>query len=678
MSGFLGVYNRNGKPVEPQVFERMLDTMDHRGPDGNGTWIHQETGLGRQKLATAPDREEFAAPLHSADLNLVIAADVRLDAREELVSKLGLDSFEDSISDALLLGHAYRKWGADCCRHLLGAFAFVIRDLYEEKLFCARDCFGVRSCFYREEKSIVACASEVGALLAHPSLESRINHEHVGFYLSRVPKQYRPMEDTFYSGVKRLPPAHYLCVTPETTTLERYWSPGKERSMTFDSPEEWYRAFRARFRRAVDDRLPQNHSRSFLTLSGGLDSSSITCMADEIRKDRGTEEPLNTFYVDCGLDSADESAYVRSVRRERNVRHHNLHPRRSFRIDRQLAANLDQPLWASTSGISWTCREEARRRHFRVGLTGHGGDTVATDGTGYLLSSVKNGNFRLLRRFMDQYAHHHLENSFGYRAGKVKSMLLNRTVIPYLKQQFKSGHWLNWLKGVSGILTRVQLPAKISLRMALLPVLPLYYRMRYRQGVRRFNPLISKSFAEDIRLNEVIRARCNFDAVDTGGAHTGHARSLLSGNLAREIEDCNRVYALKGVEARQPFLDRRVVEICLQFPRKLLFDGGRCRGVIRSGLRHILPDAIQHRTKQTDFLEYVLRSIKGEDREAFRATLFDHRSVLEPFIDCDTLERYYQKFRRIPVSDQRSWHIARLLTNVADLALWLRKQGGLS
>ncbi|RUV83448.1 lasso peptide isopeptide bond-forming cyclase, partial [Mesorhizobium sp. M1A.F.Ca.IN.022.07.1.1] len=163
MSGVAGILLRqDGSPAAAADIQQMLARMRHRARDGSSWWTDRHAALGHAWLNTTG--EQGPGPLTMAGGKLAITADCRLDNREELLARLGVR--DRSAADAILLMHAYLKWGEACPTYLQGDFAFAVWDAERRALFCARDHFGVKPFYYHCADRRFAFASEIGPLLA--------------------------------------------------------------------------------------------------------------------------------------------------------------------------------------------------------------------------------------------------------------------------------------------------------------------------------------------------------------------------------------------------------------------------------------------------------------------------------------------------------------------------------
>src|SRR2546425_624531 len=251
----------------------MLARLEHRGPDGTGAWREGPVALGHGMLHTTPESLREQQPLVGTRGDLVLAADARIDNRGELCSLLPAPS---DATDAELILAAYERWGEHCPEHLLGDFAFAIWDGRTERLFCARDHFGVKPLYYHHRPGrLFAFASEIKGLLALADIPRRLNETRVAAYL--VPL-FEDKEVTFYEEILRLPPAHRLTVNRDGARTERYWALDPGHELRLGSDEAYAEAFRELFTDAVRCRLRSAFPVGAM-LSGGLDSSSIVCVA---------------------------------------------------------------------------------------------------------------------------------------------------------------------------------------------------------------------------------------------------------------------------------------------------------------------------------------------------------------------------------------------------------------
>lgn len=167
----MAIFNLDEARVDRRLLWRLTDRMAFRGPDGEETWIGRYVGLGHTMLRTTRESENEIQPC-SLDGKTYIAADARVDGREELVAKLSANGRNASLEapDAALILHAFSVWGEDCLEHLIGDFAFAIWDGRNSSLFCARDQLGVKPFYYHESGRRVIAGNTLEPLRLHPGV----------------------------------------------------------------------------------------------------------------------------------------------------------------------------------------------------------------------------------------------------------------------------------------------------------------------------------------------------------------------------------------------------------------------------------------------------------------------------------------------------------------------------
>ena len=207
--------------------------------------------------------------------HLRLEGKARLDGREELTRKL---SAEQSATDDELILHAYKTWGDDCITHLIGDFAFVIRDERSQRIFGARDHFGVKPFFYTHIDGEFQFSTRLNELRLEKRVSSELNEIAVGDYLLFGVNQ--DLSTTIFRDIRRLPPAHTISVTKESVAIKRYWTPENVTEVRFRDPEDYVARFSDLLSLAVRDRL-RNTARVGISMSGGLDSTSLAAIACE-------------------------------------------------------------------------------------------------------------------------------------------------------------------------------------------------------------------------------------------------------------------------------------------------------------------------------------------------------------------------------------------------------------
>lgn len=314
MGGVAAVFQRDGREAGREVVWTMLRAAPHQGPDGMAVQPLGAVVLGHAKLAITPEDEHEAQPLVSPRTGCALTADVRLDNRVELASRLRLPDVV-TTGDAEFILRAYEAWGLDAFAELLGDFAVILWDPREQRLICARDTSGRRALYYRQERDSFAAASEIQQLLQDPDFPVIPNEERIRDFLTpfNLARNSKDNPATFYVGVDSVPAGHLLVVDREHIQIRKYWELAVPNALRYRSKDEYAEHYRELFFEVVRSRLRSAHPIGVL-LSGGLDSSSIACVAQELyRHGLATNHGFMSFsMVFDGLE-CDEQPLVEEI-----------------------------------------------------------------------------------------------------------------------------------------------------------------------------------------------------------------------------------------------------------------------------------------------------------------------------------------------------------------------------
>ena len=310
MSGIVGIVNLDGKPVSRELLLSLTESLSFRGPDGNNIWVSGSVGLGHALLKT--NHELSSTSPITLDGKTHITAHARIDDRETLTAKLAehlpqLRWVTQTSCDEHLILLAYKIWGEDCVRHLIGDFSFALWDTEKRLLFCARDQIGVGQFFYAFIGQTFIFSNTLNCVRRHPDVSSRINELAIGdFLLFGV--NHDP-HTTIFENIKRLPRAHTLVVSDTGLKRNEYWIPATA-PVRYKANEDYVESFRELLDVAVSDRL--RSSQVSLSMSGGLDSSMIAAIAEQKRHSvAGELKAYCTLYETAFQD--DERRYASEV-----------------------------------------------------------------------------------------------------------------------------------------------------------------------------------------------------------------------------------------------------------------------------------------------------------------------------------------------------------------------------
>ena len=630
MSGILGVWNLDGRPLDPLVLARMSESLRHRGLDGEGRKVLGSIGLVHQHLWVTPEEHGENQPLVGR-AGAMLAMDGRLDNRDELLGKLDLPL---STSDAACVLAAYEKWDAGFAERLNGDFALAVFDPPRHRLLLVRDAIGIRPLYYFNAGHVFLFASEIKALLLHKAVRTRQDDEGLADFLLIGQRPVDRQDVTCFAGISALVPAHLALVTPEGVVSRRYWDFDTGRSLRLHSFDEYVEAFRERFTEAVRRRIRSARPVA-VSLSGGLDSSSIFCQAETLRRaGNGTSARL------CGIShigtegtQADEQRYLMDIERDYDIVVERF-PMEPLMGVTDGAEEQIRAIEAPFADYMWGVTRELRRRAAAAGartlLSGHWGDEVLFS-SAYLIDLFNRFAWPEVRRHTREY-----ERWFGTEGARV------------LRRRFALD------------LARHHLPR------ALVP--PLKWIRRKLFSPARAKPWLSEGF-----LEKALRF-ANRPATLGAGFHSAQARSLYLEARSKYHVQCmewnNKIAALHGLDAAFPFLDRDLLAFLMAVPGDVQNRGGAPRALLREAMRGVLPDALRARTWKADFSDVVNRGV-AKDARVISATLSGaplavRLGYLDPVRLSDAVARLSANLQGSTCLD--SWD----LTDLFALEVWLR------
>lgn len=633
MSGICGIYYLDAKPIDNRHLGNMLDQLAHRGPEGAGLWQDGSVGLGHQMLHTTPESLSEKLPWMHPSEQWVITADARLDNRAELMTQLGLGaSSAAGLSDSQLILAAYRQWGDRTPEYLLGDFAFAIWDQSQQRLFLARDHFGVKPLYYYCDRRVFAFATEIKALLALPEIPKRLNKAKVADYLASL---FDNKAITFYEEILRLPPAQFLAVTPADVKRHPYWALDPHRELHLASDEDYAEALRSHFETAVSCRLRSVFPVGAF-LSGGLDSSAIACVARN-RLLHQNQPALKTFSaIFDSLPQCDELEYIDSVVAQGHIDAHYIPADQLTPL-----ADLEKTLWHQDEAFAAPnlfmhqgIYRAAQGQQVRTLLDGFDGDTTISHG------------------------------------------------LPYLSEMAREGRWVALLQGLRGVSKTFNTPLNMLLwrylwKQGLRPRAP---KRVQRLGNRLHRKLsdpapvtlrLQEEFVDSVSLRDRVR-QLNAERQKTRTAREAHSYELSSGVLPFAMEITDRAAAAHHIAPSFPFFDKRLVEFCVAIPPEQKIHKGWTRLVMRRAMNNILPTKVQWRPGKSDLSPNFHGGLRDRERDCLARIMQEDTALIEPYVDIATLQATYQRFLcEGSLPDSAVLSIWKPIT----LALWLKQTG---
>ncbi|WP_444984217.1 asparagine synthetase B family protein [Halomonas mongoliensis] len=548
MSAILGCVHFDGAPVDPQAFQSALSALDHYGRHGRSSRLFEGGAFGHQRLDVTAAAAFESQPI-DAD-GLVLVADAILDNRETLCDQLGVERpCRTTLPDSQLILLAYRRWGRDCVRRLVGDFAFALWDARDRSLLCARDHVGARPLYVLRQGQRFFFASDQRAFRAWPGLSLGIDESSVAAFLLSPGDCH---DISFFRDACPLTPGRVLRVDRQGETLDTHWSPEEAASVRYPRRADYVDHFRELLIRAVGDRLGVAGEVG-AHLSGGLDSSGVTVLASQLLRGQGRRldsgyswsPPVSSRYPLPGAGRRDEREVIERICRQEGLEcHYGATKGADFLayLERDIALDGTVDVFEELGAM-----RVAEERGVRVMLSGWGGDESAT---------------------------------FGIRG--YPGYLLTR------------GRWIRLLslaREAAGGLRRPRNMARFVWEQSVLPCLPdtLFARFSpYRhagQVAALLRPEWRKHFPEaESRRGPAWRLYPDSRRMQCLLFHHGHLGSRMS--------TWAHWSATHGLIYRYPLTDRRLLDFTLGLPPDLLWEQGRARQLYRDAIGQRLPPGL--------------------------------------------------------------------------------------
>lgn len=563
----------DGGPVEPGLIERMTGIMAYRGPDGIAHWHGPSAALGHCMMHTTAESLEESQPLTNEDGSLVLVLDGYLTNWEDLRAELlGRGARLRNRSDAELVLRAYEAWGEDCARHIDGEYAFVIWDQRRRRAYCARDHLAMRPLFYHWDGATLVLSSDMAALLAVLPMQPALNH---GYMAEALCYRWYSRDETAWAGVLRVLPAHWLSISAKGVETQEYWTLPIEVTITYRRDEDYFEHYRHMLDEAVR-RASRSHLPVAFEVSGGLDSSSLFAVADDLIKRGRLPAPDIRGYTLAGPagDDSDEIEYARAVARH---------------VGRPVA---EVPLYLP--GLDWFTRQVQVERDFPIYPNGamHLGiqRQLASDGCRVCVNGVGG----------DQW----LDGTYAY--------------YPELALM---GDWRGLRDSVRDDAAHVGAWPAITLaaRAIIGPMLPggVFNALRAARARARAKAwdTTDEGVTPPALEPELARRQARYDAAMPRHSLWSYKLRKLHYPFAMLAHDLGaRQNAQAGVDPRSPMFARSFIEFSAATPERTRLRGGVTKYSHRRAMSGLLPDMVANRLTKAGF-DITFDAISDELRE---------------------------------------------------------------
>ena len=563
MCGICGIYNfEKNQKVEQTAIKRMMASIRHRGPDDSGFYFEQNLGFGHLRLSIIDLSEAAHQPMfdETGRYSIIYNGEIYnyLELRQQLAAR-GCEFFSNSDTEVIL--KLYIEEGPEAIKNLNGMFAFVIWDKKERKIFAARDRLGIKPFYYYYDQERFVFASEIKAIFKSGFVQPQMNPEGMSDYLTF---QFCLQDKTMFRGIKKLDPGCWLTADMEgSVRIHKYWN----LDFTVDTEHD-AEHFENKLLRLLEDAVRIQLRADVPVgahLSGGLDSSTVTCMAASL-----LDAPIHTFSGGFREDSKyDETTFARIAADHAGSIHHEVFPDENQFIETlpELVYSMDEP--AAGPGIfPQLMVSQIAKQHVRVVLGGQGADEVFGGYTRYLVA----------------YLEECIRGGIQGTQEDEKYVVRFDTILPNLPQLKGYEPMLRyfWSDGVFGSQTSR------------------YFRLVDRGNQQR--EMASEEFSAKLTGYNPFEA---FSDVFNSGGVGSYINKMTRFDILTllpallHVED--RTSMNVSLESRVPLLDHRIVELAASMPPKIKFEGGRSKHIFRKVVAHLLPKDVVEREDKMGF-----------------------------------------------------------------------------
>ena len=558
-----GLWNFETGPVTPIQVSRVKSILDRLPFEGQEEFRDSEMYFLRRYMRT--DRETH--PLLQSEAGSILSWDGRLDNRSDLADALG-NSRLRTASDVEVVSAAYDRWGTGMFAKLIGDWALSLWDPNERAVILAKDFLGTRPLYYSATASSLSWSSLIDPLILAGVSSPFLDEEYVAGWFARFPATHLSP----YLGVKAVPPSSFVLFQDGRQIVETHWEFDPAKRIVYKNRADYEQHFREVFARSVTRRL-RSAAPVLAELSGGMDSSSIVCMADRIISEGQAESPrLDTIsYYDDTEPNWDESTYFRVVERQRGRT--GLHLPVDFRTNLHPAFPSER--FAATPGSG----------------TGNNGNEA-------YLAHVRSGGYRILLQ--------------GLGGDEVLGGVPAPS--PELADLLASARFVSFAKSI--------------LAWALAMKVPLVYLASEatRELLAFPRALDARSALPWLRPEFVGRNRKALEGYERSAASFFAGRPSFRANLAA-LEDLRRhinclaaANATETLERCYPYLDRDLLEFLYAIPREELIRPHERRSLMRRSLCGLVPEEILNRKRKAFIARAPVAALRTELDSVLRET----------------------------------------------------------
>jgi asparagine synthase (glutamine-hydrolysing) len=566
-----------------EILSDMTDSLYHRGPDACGNYFDIQNdyciGLGHRRLSIIDLSSSGIQPMHSFDGRYYIVFNGEIYNYNEIKSQLRLIGYNFvSETDTEIIMHSFHEWGNSAIHKFVGMFAFVIYDSFEQTITCYRDRAGVKPFFYYWKDGLFLFASELKALLKHPSFIKEIDLNAVAVYMQLG---FIPAPNCIYRNTFKLNPGHYLIfdLKKKELCVNKYWdvfSFYKMPKLKIDFNEasiETEKILEKAFNYRMVSDVPVG-----VFLSGGYDSTCVTALLQ-----KKSSNKIKTFTIGMGDTSLNEAPYAKKISELLGTDHYEVYctEREALDIISDLPFYYDEP-FADSSAIPTILVSKIARKHVTVALSADGGDEI----------------FGGYDRYVRMIKFQKIFGNIPKPLRKASASLLHTfplEIFPFLAQNNLLRHRLNKVFSILSDLSNKNL----------------YWSNTFIFSDSEKNYLLNNS-SKSIELvcKELFDDFSDFDMLSFASAMD--YKTCMANDIMQKVDRATMSVSLEG---REPFLDQNIIEWVARLPTEYKISHANQKYILKNIVHNYVDKSLMDRPKMgfatplNSWLEGELKSL---------------------------------------------------------------------
>ncbi|MBD0376622.1 MAG: asparagine synthase (glutamine-hydrolyzing), partial [Flavisolibacter sp.] len=545
------------------TLRRMSTCLEHRGPDGEGTYLSRirnaSIALGHRRLSIIDLSAAANQPMHFDGLHIIFNGEIY--NYEEIRNRLiGIGHAFSTHSDTEVILHAWQEWGEKCIEQWRGMFAIALYDENKQELICIRDRAGVKPFYYYWQDGLFLFSSELKSMVTHPGFEKKINRDAAASFLQYG---YVPHPHCIYQHTYKLPPGHLLKLNLNThqITTTQYWNvydyynkPKLNISLP-DAINETEKILSESFQYRMVADVPVG-----VFLSGGYDSSCVTALLQ-----KNSTEKIKTFTIGTTVEKLNEAPYAKQIAQYLGTDHTEYYctPEEALQIIPELPYYYDEP-FADSSAIPTILVSRLARKKVTVALSADAGDEIFAGYNRYDYLLRYGSHLRSIPKPLRKLAVAAMENISSDR-------------IPYFKNQYNFHSRYDKLKNL------LHNPSPSEL-------------------LKNLNHVFGKKDIDKMFVDPVKELAIVFESNELQKEYY----DLLSYMMAIDYETymvddilqkVDRATMSVSLEGREPFLDQHIIEWAAQIPSEYKYFQGKKKYILKQIVHKYIPQQLMERPK---------------------------------------------------------------------------------